>query len=149
MPARRGDDPLARGGSRGAYRQARTAPARTISSADWLALTPVSLAVVSRHIPTASTIDKNNEVATPNLDGTEVTPGEGEGEGEGEREGEGGSLVDVARSLEPLIREHAQALEEGAIPPPLVEALYHAGVFKAMLPREVGASRPIPSNGSR
>ena len=113
---------------------------RTISSADWLALIPVSLAVVSRHIATASTIDKNNKVAISNPDSTEVTPGEGEGEGDGE----GGSLVDVARSLEPLIREHAQALEESRIPPPLVEALYHAGVFKAMLPREVGGLEADP-----
>jgi alkylation response protein AidB-like acyl-CoA dehydrogenase len=53
-------------------------------------------------------------------------------------------LLDVARSLEPLIREHAQALEEGRIPPPLVEALYDAGVFKAMLPREVGGLEVEP-----
>ena len=35
-----------------------------------------------------------------------------------------GSLVDIAHSLEPLIREHAEALEEGRIRPPLVDALY-------------------------
>jgi indole-3-acetate monooxygenase len=54
------------------------------------------------------------------------------------------SLVDIAHSLEPLIREHAAALEQGSIPPPLVEALYDAGVFKAMLPREVGGLEAEP-----
>ncbi|HEX7161858.1 MAG TPA: acyl-CoA dehydrogenase family protein [Trebonia sp.] len=57
---------------------------------------------------------------------------------------EGASLVDIARSLEPLIREHAAALEEGRIPPPLVTALYDAGVFKAMLAREVGGLEVEP-----
>ena len=58
--------------------------------------------------------------------------------------GEGVSLMDIARSLEPLIREHAAALDEGRIPAPLVEALYDAGVFKAMLPREVGGLEVEP-----
>jgi indole-3-acetate monooxygenase len=58
--------------------------------------------------------------------------------------GEAASLLDIARSLEPLIREHAAALEQGHIPPPLVEALYDAGVFKAMLPREVGGLEADP-----
>lgn len=53
-------------------------------------------------------------------------------------------LLDIARSLEPLIREHAQALEEARIPAPLVEALYDAGVFKAMLPRDVGGLEAEP-----
>jgi len=59
-------------------------------------------------------------------------------------DGEGGSLIDIARSLEPLIREHAEALDEGRIPAPLVEALYDTGVFKAMLPREVGGLEVEP-----
>jgi len=54
------------------------------------------------------------------------------------------SLLDIARSLEPLIREHAEALEEGRIPEPLVAALYDTGVFKAMLPREVGGLEVAP-----
>lgn len=58
--------------------------------------------------------------------------------------GEGASLVDIAHGLEPLIREHAAALEQGRIPPPLVAALYDAGVFKAMLPREVGGLEAEP-----
>jgi alkylation response protein AidB-like acyl-CoA dehydrogenase len=58
--------------------------------------------------------------------------------------GEGASLIGIARSLEPLIREHAEALEQGRIPPPLVEALYDTGVFKAMLPREVGGLEAEP-----
>lgn len=58
--------------------------------------------------------------------------------------GDGASLISIARSLGPLIREHAEALEEGRIPPPLVEALYDAGVFKAMLPREVGGLEVEP-----
>ena len=58
--------------------------------------------------------------------------------------GPGASLADIARSLEPLIREHAQAVEEGRIPPELVAALYDAGVFRAMLPREVGGLEAEP-----
>jgi indole-3-acetate monooxygenase len=54
------------------------------------------------------------------------------------------SLIDIAHSLEPLIRTHAKALEEGRIPSPVVEALYQAGVFKAMLPREVGGLEAEP-----
>jgi alkylation response protein AidB-like acyl-CoA dehydrogenase len=57
---------------------------------------------------------------------------------------EGASLVAIARSLEPLIREHAQAVEEGRIPPALVAALYDSGVFRAMLPREVGGLEAEP-----
>jgi alkylation response protein AidB-like acyl-CoA dehydrogenase len=56
----------------------------------------------------------------------------------------GASLIAIARSLEPLIREHADALEEGCIPPTLAEAFYDAGVFKAMLPREVGGLEAEP-----
>jgi alkylation response protein AidB-like acyl-CoA dehydrogenase len=58
--------------------------------------------------------------------------------------GEGASLVDIARGLAPLIREHAEALEEGHIPTPLVAALYDAGVFKAMLPSKVGGLEVDP-----
>jgi alkylation response protein AidB-like acyl-CoA dehydrogenase len=58
--------------------------------------------------------------------------------------GDGASLIGIARSLEPLIREHAQALEERRIPAALVEALYDAGVFRAMLPREVGGLEAEP-----
>ena len=54
------------------------------------------------------------------------------------------SLLGIARSLEPLIQEHATALEEGRIPSPLVAALYDTGVFKAMLPREVGGLEVEP-----
>ena len=59
-------------------------------------------------------------------------------------DGEGVSLVDIARSLEPLIREHAKDLEEGRMPPPLVGALHDAGIFKAMLAREVGGLEVEP-----
>jgi alkylation response protein AidB-like acyl-CoA dehydrogenase len=58
--------------------------------------------------------------------------------------GDGVSLIDIARSLEPLIREHADALDDRRIPAPLVEALYDTGVFKAMLPREVGGLEVEP-----
>jgi alkylation response protein AidB-like acyl-CoA dehydrogenase len=58
--------------------------------------------------------------------------------------GDGVSLIDIARSLEPLIREHAAALEDGRIPPALVEAFYNDGVFRAMLPREVGGLEVEP-----
>ena len=54
------------------------------------------------------------------------------------------SLLDIAHSLEPLIRLHADALEEGRVPQPLIEALYEAGVFKTMLPREVGGLEVEP-----
>ena len=55
-----------------------------------------------------------------------------------------GSLVDVARSLEPLIREHAEVIEQARMPAPLVDALHDAGVFKAMLPHEVGGLEAEP-----
>ena len=58
--------------------------------------------------------------------------------------GEGASLLQVARALEPLIREHAAALDDRRIPAPLVEALYDAGVFRSMLPREVGGLEVEP-----
>ena len=54
------------------------------------------------------------------------------------------SLIDIAHSLEPLIREHAAALDEGRIPAPLVDAMHDAGVFRAMLPREVGGLEAEP-----
>jgi indole-3-acetate monooxygenase len=54
------------------------------------------------------------------------------------------ALVDIARSLEPLIRAHAEDLEQGRVPPPLVEALYDTGVFMTMLPREVGGLEAEP-----
>jgi indole-3-acetate monooxygenase len=71
-------------------------------------------------------------MAISNLGAVEVTPGEG------------ATLVDIARSLEPLIREHAEELEDRRVPPPLVAALYDAGVFRAMLPREVGGLEAEP-----
>jgi indole-3-acetate monooxygenase len=58
--------------------------------------------------------------------------------------GEGASLLEIAHSLEPLIREHAEALDGRRIPAPLVEALYDAGVFRSMLPREVGGLEVEP-----
>jgi indole-3-acetate monooxygenase len=54
------------------------------------------------------------------------------------------ALVDIARLLEPLIRAHAEDLEKGQVPLPLVEALYDTGVFKAMLPHEVGGLEVEP-----
>jgi alkylation response protein AidB-like acyl-CoA dehydrogenase len=57
---------------------------------------------------------------------------------------EGASLASIARSLEPLIREHAQAIEDGRVPQELVDALYDTGVFRAMLPREVGGLEAEP-----
>src|SRR5215472_13799073 len=54
------------------------------------------------------------------------------------------STPGIARSLEPLIREHAQAIEDGRVPQELVDALYDTGVFKAMLPREVGGLEAEP-----
>ena len=58
--------------------------------------------------------------------------------------GAGASLLEVAHSLEPLIREHAAALDDRRIPAPLVEALYDTGVFRSMLPREVGGLEVEP-----
>jgi alkylation response protein AidB-like acyl-CoA dehydrogenase len=53
--------------------------------------------------------------------------------------------MDIARSLEPLVREHAAALDsDGRIPPELATALYETGVFKAMLPRELGGLEVEP-----
>jgi alkylation response protein AidB-like acyl-CoA dehydrogenase len=58
--------------------------------------------------------------------------------------GEGAPLLEIAHSLEPLIREHAEALDDRRIPEPLVEALYDTGVFRSMLPREVGGLEVEP-----
>jgi alkylation response protein AidB-like acyl-CoA dehydrogenase len=58
--------------------------------------------------------------------------------------GEGASLIEIAHSLEPLIRAHAEALDDRRIPEPLVEALYDTGVFRSMLPREVGGLEVEP-----
>jgi alkylation response protein AidB-like acyl-CoA dehydrogenase len=58
--------------------------------------------------------------------------------------GEGVPLIDIAHSLEPLIREHEEAIEAGRFPPPLVDALHDAGVFRAMLAREVGGLEVEP-----
>jgi len=54
------------------------------------------------------------------------------------------SLTEIAHALEPLIREHAEVIEEGRIPSPLVDALHDAGVFKMMLPRELGGLEAEP-----
>jgi indole-3-acetate monooxygenase len=49
------------------------------------------------------------------------------------------SLLDVARTLEPLIRRSESALERGErMPGELVDALYETGVFRAFVPRELG-----------
>jgi alkylation response protein AidB-like acyl-CoA dehydrogenase len=53
-------------------------------------------------------------------------------------------LLEIARSLEPLIRVHAAELDAARIPQPLVDALYDTGVFRAMLPREVGGLEADP-----
>jgi indole-3-acetate monooxygenase len=58
--------------------------------------------------------------------------------------GEGVPLPDLVPFLAPLIREHAAALEDRRIPPQLVDVLYDAGVFRAMLPREVGGLEAEP-----
>jgi len=55
-----------------------------------------------------------------------------------------GSPVDVARSLEPLIREYAEVIEQARMPAPLVDALHDAGVFRAMLPHELGGLEAEP-----
>ena len=59
-------------------------------------------------------------------------------------DGEGRPLIEIARSLEPLILAHAAALDEGRIPPELPAALYDSGVFRALLPREVGGLEAEP-----
>jgi indole-3-acetate monooxygenase len=62
----------------------------------------------------------------------------------GGAQGEGVSLIAISRSLEPLIRAHAADLEAGRIPPQLVAEFYDAGVFRAMLPRELGGLEAEP-----
>jgi indole-3-acetate monooxygenase len=59
-------------------------------------------------------------------------------------DGEGSSLVAIARSLEPLIRAHSAALEAGHMPQQLVAEFSDAGIFKAMLPRELGGLEAEP-----
>jgi indole-3-acetate monooxygenase len=58
--------------------------------------------------------------------------------------GESVPLLEVARSLAPVIREHAAALEDRRIPSELVDACHDAGIFRAMLPREVGGLEVDP-----
>lgn len=48
-------------------------------------------------------------------------------------------LLDVARSLEPLIRRHEDELERARrLPDELVDAMHDRGVFRAFVPRELG-----------
>jgi indole-3-acetate monooxygenase len=55
------------------------------------------------------------------------------------------SLFDIARSLEPVIRQYAdQAEQERTIPPALVDVLYETGVFRTFLPRELGGLEVNP-----
>lgn len=55
------------------------------------------------------------------------------------------SLYEIARSLEPVIRQYAEQMErERTIPPVLVDLLYESGVFRAFLPRELGGLEVNP-----
>ncbi|MFD0056937.1 acyl-CoA dehydrogenase family protein [Streptomyces sp. NPDC127168] len=48
-------------------------------------------------------------------------------------------LVARARALQPLLRAHADSAEaEGAVPPPVVDALAQAGVFRLLTPKRFG-----------
>lgn len=49
------------------------------------------------------------------------------------------AILDRARSLSPLIEEHAERAErERTLPPPLVDAIHEAGLFRFVLPKELG-----------
>lgn len=51
----------------------------------------------------------------------------------------GHGLLHIARSLEPLIRRHADEMDTARrMPEELVDALYDTGVFRAFTPRELG-----------
>src|SRR4051812_29811377 len=51
------------------------------------------------------------------------------------------TLVDIARSLAPIIEREAAAAEtSGTMTPPVVDALESAGMFALMVPRELGGS---------
>lgn len=55
-------------------------------------------------------------------------------------------LRGVGRSLAPLIRDHAQRIEDDrTIPPELVDAMYEQGVFTTFLPRELGGLEVHPT----
>jgi alkylation response protein AidB-like acyl-CoA dehydrogenase len=55
------------------------------------------------------------------------------------------SLLDIARRLEPAIREHERAMEEErTLPAVLVDALYESGVFRTFTPRELGGLEVDP-----
>ncbi|WP_437668847.1 acyl-CoA dehydrogenase family protein [Sorangium sp. So ce131] len=58
---------------------------------------------------------------------------------------ESAPLVDKARSLAPLIREHAQQGErERRLPDPVAKALRESGIFRMCRPREVGGIEADP-----
>src|SRR3954471_1687255 len=51
------------------------------------------------------------------------------------------TLVEIARSLAPIIeREAAAAESSGTMPQPIVDALEAAGMFALMVPRELGGA---------
>ena len=66
-----------------------------------------------------------------------------------EKEGPGPGLLEIARSLEPLIRRHEDELERvRRLPDELVDALYDRGVFRAFTPRASTVIRaPHPQVG--
>jgi indole-3-acetate monooxygenase len=69
-----------------------------------------------------------------------ASPDHGWRRGPGEK-----SLYDIARELEPVIREHEAAMEaNGRIPAELADALYRAGVFTTFTPRELGGLQVDP-----
>ncbi len=55
------------------------------------------------------------------------------------------SLLDAARRLHPLVREHAEAAErERRVPRPVVDALLEAGLFHLSVPRAFGGYEVTP-----
>jgi alkylation response protein AidB-like acyl-CoA dehydrogenase len=56
-----------------------------------------------------------------------------------------GSVVEAVRALVPRIREHAEAIDaERSLPDAVVRPLIEAGVFKLLVPRELGGSEADP-----
>jgi alkylation response protein AidB-like acyl-CoA dehydrogenase len=60
------------------------------------------------------------------------------------------STIDAVRALAPVVRDHADAIEqERCLPKPLVQALIKAGVFQMLVPQSLGGDEIDPLTACR